>query len=154
MSATIVILLLALAIGLILIEIFLIPGVGIPGIAGAVLMFICLVMAYKVSTTFGHYTLLGTAVVSAALVALAFRSKTWDKLSLKSDIDARVEHPLYSLKVGDSGEAISRLNPMGKALINEHFFEVSTKGEYIDAHSSIEITNIEGNKIIVTKKQP
>lgn len=152
MSATIVILLLVIAIGLVLIEIFLVPGVGIPGIAGAVLMIVSLVMAYRVGTTFGHYTLAATGVVSIGLVALAFRSKTWEKLSLKSGIDSKVARPIDGLNVGDIGEAISRLNPMGKAMFNDHFFEVSSKGDYIEAHSSIEIVNIEGSKITVIKK--
>ena len=152
MSASIVILLLVIAIGLVLIEIFLVPGVGIPGIAGAVLMVVSLVMAYRVGTMFGHYTLAATGLASVGLVILAFRAKTWERLSLKSGIDSKVERPIEGLNVGDVGEAVSRLNPMGKAMFDEHFFEVSSKGEYIEAHSSIEIVNIEGSKITVIKK--
>ncbi len=152
MSPTIIILLLVIAIGLVLIEIFLVPGVGIPGIAGAVLMLACLFLAYNVSPAFGNYTLAATGLISIGLVLLAFRAKTWQKLSLKSGIDSKVDRPTEGLAVGDVGEAISRLNPMGKAMFNEHFYEVSSKGEYIDAHSSVEITNIEGTKITVIKK--
>jgi membrane-bound ClpP family serine protease len=149
MSASIVILLLVIAIGLVMIEIFLVPGVGIPGIAGAVLMLISLYLAYDVGTTFGHYTLAGTVVASAGLIALAFRSKTWDKLSLKSGIDGRVTNTGLGLQVGDQGSTSSRLNPIGKARFGDRFVEVSSKGAYIDAQSRIEIVNIEGNKIIV-----
>ncbi|MEQ9186157.1 MAG: NfeD family protein [Cryomorphaceae bacterium] len=152
MSPTIIILLLIVAIGLVLLEIFFVPGVGIPGIAGAGLMLICLFLAYKVSTTFGHYALAATGIVSTGLVFLAFRSKTWEKMSLKSGIDSKVERPTVGLNVGDVGEAISRLNPMGKAMFNDHYFEVSSKGDYIDAHSSVEIVTIEGAKITVIKK--
>lgn len=152
MSPTIIILLLVIAIGLVLIEIFLVPGVGIPGIAGAVLMLACLFLAYNMSPAFGNYTLAATGLISIGLVLLAFRAKTWQKLSLKSGIDSKVDRPTEGLAVGDVGEAISRLNPMGKAMFNEHFYEVSSKGEYIDAHSSVEITNIEGTKITVIKK--
>ena len=152
MSPTIIILLLVIAIGLVLIEVFLVPGVGIPGIAGAVLMLACLFLAYNVSPAFGNYTLAATGLISIGLVLLAFRAKTWQKLSLKSGIDSKVDRPTEGLAVGDVGEAISRLNPMGKAMFNEHFYEVSSKGEYIDAHSSVEITNIEGTKITVIKK--
>jgi len=152
MSPTIIILLLVIAIGLVLIEVFLVPGVGIPGIAGAVLMLACLFLAYNMSPAFGNYTLAATGLISIGLVLLAFRAKTWQKLSLKSGIDSKVDRPTEGLAVGDVGEAISRLNPMGKAMFNEHFYEVSSKGEYIDAHSSVEITNIEGTKITVIKK--
>ena len=139
MSPTIVILLLVIAIGLVLIEIFLVPGVGIPGILGAVLMIAGLFMAYQVSTPFGNYTLAATGAASIGLIILAFRSKTWDKLSLKSGIDSKVERPIDGLNVGDVGKAISRLNPMGKAMFNDHFFEVSSKGDYIDAQGGTSI---------------
>ncbi|NQV52706.1 MAG: NfeD family protein [Flavobacteriales bacterium] len=152
MSPTIIILLLVIAIGLVLVEIFLVPGVGIPGIAGALLMLACLVLAYNVSPTFGNYTLAATGLISIGLVLLAFRAKTWQKLSLKSGIDSKVDRPIEGLAVGDVGEAISRMNPMGKAMFHDHFYEVSSKGDYIDAHSSVEITNIEGTKITVIKK--
>ena len=57
MSVTIVILLLVAAIALILIEIFLIPGVGIPGIIGLALMAVALFLGYSIDTTTGHFTL-------------------------------------------------------------------------------------------------
>jgi len=153
MTPTIIILLLVIAIGLVLVEIFLVPGVGIPGIAGALLMITSLFLAYDISARFGHFTLAGTAVASVLLIILAFRSTTWEKLSLKSGIDSKVERPIDGLSIGDIGEAISRLNPMGKAMFNDHFFEVNSKGDYIEAHASVEIVNIEGNNITVIKKQ-
>lgn len=151
MSASIVILLLVIAIGLVLIEIFLIPGIGIAGIAGALLMITSLVLAYQVGTTFGHYVLTATGLISIGLVLMAFRSKTWDRLSLKSDIQSKVENPALLLSVGDKGKSISWLNPMGKALFNDKYIEVSSKGAYIDANSEIEIVQIDSNKITVTQ---
>lgn len=151
MSASIVILLLIIAIGLVLIEIFLIPGIGIAGIAGALLMITALVLAYEVGTTFGHYALTATGLISIGLVFMAFRTKTWDRLSLKSDIQSKVENPALQLSVGDKGKSISRLNPMGKALFNDKYIEVSSKGAYIDANSEIEIVQIDSNKITVTQ---
>lgn len=151
MSASIVILLLIIAIGLVLIEIFLIPGIGIAGIAGALLMITSLVLAYQVGTTFGHYVLTATGLISIGLVLMAFRSKTWDRLSLKSDIQSKVENPALLLSVGDKGKSISRLNPMGKALFNDKYIEVSSKGAYIGANSEIEIVQIDSNKITVTQ---
>ena len=100
MSPTIIILLLVIAIGLVLIEVFLVPGVGIPGIAGAVLMLACLFLAYNVSPAFGNYTLAATGLISIGLVLLAFRAKTWQKLSLKSGIDSKVDRPHGRISCG------------------------------------------------------
>jgi membrane-bound ClpP family serine protease len=149
MSITVVLLLLILAIGLVLIEIFLIPGVGIPGIAGAVLMLVSLYLAYDINTTYGHYTLGATALTSAGLIALAFRAKTWDKMSLKTGIEARIQSHHKGLTIGQKGVALSRLNPIGKGRFGDSTMEVASKGDFIDAESPIEIVNIEGNKIIV-----
>jgi len=149
MSASIVILLLIITIGLVLIEIFLIPGIGIAGIAGAVLMITSLVLAYEVGTAFGHYVLAGTGLISIGLVLLAFRTKTWDRLSLKSDIHSKVDNHASTLSLGERGKVVSRLNPMGKAMFNNKYFEVSSKGAYIEADSEIEIVQVDHNKIIV-----
>jgi len=149
MTASIVILLLIIAIGLVLIEIFLIPGIGIAGIAGALLMITSLVLAYEVGVTFGHYVLASTVIISVGLVILAFRTKTWDRLSLKSDIHSKVDNPAVMLTVGDKGKTVGRLNPTGKALFNDKYIEVSSKGAYIEPETEIEIVQIDANKITV-----
>ncbi len=149
MTVNILILLIAIAIGLILIEIFLIPGVGIPGIVGAVLLIVALVLAYQISGMVGHIALVVTGIISIGLVYLDFQAKTWDKLSQKEEITSKVESHTDELKIGDKGQTISRLSPMGKVMFNEAFFEVSSKGEYIEENTQVEIANIEGSKIIV-----
>jgi membrane-bound ClpP family serine protease len=50
---------------------------------------------------------------------------------------------------GDVGKTVSRLIPMGKALINNEYYEVSTFGEVIDPGQEIEVVKIENNKIFV-----
>lgn len=149
MTVTILILLIAIAIGLILIEIFLIPGVGIPGVAGAIILIVALVLAYQISGTVGHIALAVTGLISIGLVFLAFQAKTWDRLSQKEEITSKVESHTDQLSVGDKGKAISRISPMGKVMFKDSFYEVSSKGEYIDENTEVEIVNIEGNKIIV-----
>lgn len=149
MSLTVVILLLAVAIGLVLLEIFFVPGVGIPGIIGAVLMIISLVLAYQLSTTIGHYTLGATGTVSILLLILAFRSKTWDRLSQKEEIRSHVTTTTDQLKIGQHGTAISRLNPIGNVRFGEELCEARSRGNFIDAGTSVEIVNIEGIKVTV-----
>lgn len=149
MSLTVVILLLAVAIGLVLLEIFFVPGVGIPGIIGAVLMVISLVLAYQLSSTIGHYTLGATAVVSVLLLVLAFRSKTWDRLSQKEEITSHVTATTDQLTVGQQGVAVSRLNPIGNVRFGEELYEARSRGNFIDDGTNVEIVNIEGIKVTV-----
>jgi membrane-bound ClpP family serine protease len=149
MSVTIVILLLVAAIALILIEIFLIPGVGIPGIIGLALMAVALFLGYSIDTTTGHFTLVGSLVASGGLMALALRSKTWTKMSVQNEISSRVDQHADRLAVGDEGVAITRLNPIGNARFGEDLYEVRSRGEYLAEHSRLKIINIERDKITV-----
>lgn len=149
MTLTIAILLLLVAIALMLIEIFLVPGVGIPGIAGLILLVASIYIAYQIDTTSGHYTLAASVVISIGLMLLAFRAKTWSRVSVNSEIKARLIYPTDTLKIGDKGNTISRLNPIGNIRVNDQKFEASSIGDFIDANTPIEITNIEGNKVSV-----
>jgi membrane-bound ClpP family serine protease len=58
-------------------------------------------------------------------------------------------YPTDTLKIGDKGNTISRLNPIGNIRVNDQKFEASSIGDFIDANTPIEITNIEGNKVTV-----
>ena len=149
MTLTIAILLLLVAIALMLIEIFLVPGVGIPGIAGLILLVASIYIAYQIDTTSGYYTLAASVVISIGLMLLAFRAKTWSRVSVNSEIKARLIYPTDTLKIGDKGNTISRLNPIGNIRVNDQKFEASSIGDFIDANTPIEITNIEGNKVTV-----
>ncbi len=72
-------------------EILVIPGTGIAGIIGFILMGIGIWQAYSVyGSTAGHYTLGGTIVLTVLMLILALRSKTWKKIMLKKKIDSRV----------------------------------------------------------------
>lgn len=149
MTVTLVVLLLLAAIALILIEILIIPGVGITGISGLVLMAGAIVIAYNIDPMTGHITLAATIIASIGLIFLSIRSKTWEKMSQNDEIKGRVDQHTEKVKVGEQGIAISRLNPIGNVEFKDERFEASSIGEFIDAGSRIEIINIEGNKITV-----
>lgn len=152
MTITLVIVLLATAIALILVEIFLVPGVGVPGIIGLALLAITLYVAYTIDNTTGHITLGVTTLVSAGLMLLAFRAKTWTRLSIQEEIKSKVTFNTASLQVGQEGKTLTRLNPIGNVMFDELQFEARSKGEFIDDHTLVEIVNIEGNKITVIPK--
>ena len=149
MTISIIAGILVLAIGLILMEIFFVPGVGIPGIIGAVLLFVGVVMAYQIDDTTGHITITLTALASTGLGFLAFNSKTWERVAQKDEITSKVIHNLNQLKVGDQGKALSRLNPMGNIFVNETIIEATSRGDYIDEGTQIEVIKIEGNRVVV-----
>ena len=138
----------------IMIEIFLLPGVSLSGIAGGILLAGGIIYSYHyVSITFGHITLTASILVSLIALIILVRSKSLRKIALKTEIRETVDNSeLSKVAVGDHGKAISRLNPMGKVLINNNIMEAKTlEGEMIDEDSEIVILKINSNNVIVKK---
>lgn len=150
-TITVIVSILAIALMLLLIEILIIPGIGFPGIAGTILFLLGVILAYQIDITTGNITLLISSFLCLILGYLAFNNKTWDKLAQKEEITSKIEQMTSKIEVGTHGLTMSRLNPIGKAMIENEVFEVSSRGEYIEEASKIEITNIESNKIYVKK---
>lgn len=135
-------------------EILVIPGTGVAGFIGFILLGIGIWQAYSVfGSTAGHYTVGGTFVLTILTLILSLRAKTWKKIMLKSEINSKVNIiDMEKIKVGDTGKTVSRLVPAGKAIINGNFYEVRTTGEFLDQDTEIEIEKIEVNKIFVKPK--
>jgi len=153
---TLIIFLIILGIILFLIEFLLVPGITVAGIGGAILMIGGVIMAYHFhGTAAGNYTLIGTAVASFITIYFVLKTKTWNRIMLKTSIDGKVnvvekENP--NVKVGDIGETVTRLNPMGRVLVNGENFEGKSEDVFIDQQSKVEVTKVLSNKIIVKLK--
>ncbi len=148
---TVIIILILVGILMLLLEILVIPGSGVAGIIGFALMVAGIWLAYsRQGVTAGNITLGITLGVNLIGLILALRSKTWNKVMLKTQINSKAKTiPLEELKPGDKGRTVSRCAPMGKALFNDRFYEVSAFSEFIDQEQDIEIVKISGNKIFV-----
>jgi membrane-bound ClpP family serine protease len=135
-------------------EILVIPGAGFAGIVGFILISIGIWQSYAVfGATAGHLVLGGTFLLTVITLVLSLRGRTWRKLMLSTEIDGKVNMiDAEKIRVGDAGKTISRLAPMGKALINGEFYEVRTDGTFIDQHTEIVVDKIEFNKIYVKRK--
>lgn len=135
-------------------EILVIPGSGVAGIIGFILLGIGVWQAYAYyGTPVGHYVLGGTIALSLITLVLSLRSKTWNRIMLHDNIDSRVNVLAQDkIKVGDEGKTISRVNPSGKAFINDDYYEVRTNGDFIDQGTTIIVEKIERSKIFVKPK--
>ncbi|MFC2104247.1 NfeD family protein [Bacteroidota bacterium] len=151
MSLTAIILLIILGIILFYVEFLIIPGVTIAGIAGFILIAVGIYFGYKeFGSPGGHYIVGATAVISFLSVILMLRSKTWEKIALKAKIDSKSTSLLENdINVGDSGESVTRLNPYGKVLINDKFYEAKSTNSFIDPKTKIEVKKIDGTHLIV-----
>jgi membrane-bound serine protease (ClpP class) len=57
------------------------------------------------------------------------------------------------IKAGDSGEAISRLRPAGKAMFGEAVVDVVAEGAFIDKGAKVTIIEVRGNRVVVRQKE-
>lgn len=154
MSLTLIFLLIAVGLILLLVEIFVVPGTSVVGIAGGLIMAFSIWQAYYLfGNTWGH-TILGITMVSSGLVLYgAFKSNTWKRVMLSTNISGRVnEIEEGKLHTGDFGKSVSRISPMGTAIFAGELYEVHTNGEFIDQETELIITRLEDNKVFVKRK--
>ncbi|MEQ9408380.1 MAG: NfeD family protein [Fuerstiella sp.] len=167
-----------LGIGLLALEIFVIPGFGVFGVSGILLMTGSLVMA---SHTFAGLTAgerfnesmsslgsLAGALCTVIVVAMVLNRflpsiPFVNRLILtppgQATVDEEAPHlnpAVFSsnrddgpVSVGEVGVAASTLRPSGKASFGEHFLDVVSDGAYIDHGTPIEVIRVAGNRIIV-----
>jgi len=148
-----IVIIILILVGMILLglEIMVIPGVGVTGILGFLLMIAGVWLAYtKEGSLVGSITLLATVLISAVSIILMLRSKTWKNAQLKTFVLGKVRtFDDMGLKVGMRGETTSRCAPMGKAVFDGNHVEVNTETAYLSTGTKVEIVRINGNKIFV-----
>lgn len=156
MSVWVIILLILLGILLFLVEFLLVPGITVAGIAGSILVIGGVILAYHFhGPVTGNFVLLGTAGGSFLSIYLALKSRTWKNVMLHSEINSRVDlvrSEEGKVKAGDVGETITRLNPMGKVMVNGEAYEGRAIDSYIDPKTEVEIIKVERNRLIVKPK--
>ncbi len=152
MDWTLIITIISSGIILILLEIFLLPGM-IAGILGGAAVLFGIYKAYaEYGTQYGLITLGVSLLFFVFLLIILFRSNTWKKAALNDAIDSKVNNESEKLNSGDEGKTISRLYPIGKAEFNNEIYEVQSQSGIIESETEIVVTKIEGYKIFVKPK--
>lgn len=154
MTWTVILILILVGFLFLLLEILVLPGTNIAGILGFVLIAIGIWQSFSVyGNRAGLITLIAAVILTVVFLAIALKSKTWNRFTLKSEIDGKVNVvDEINVKKGDEGITVSRLAPAGKALINNNYFEVHTVGGFVDQNTPVIVTKVEFNKIIVKPK--
>ncbi|MDO4180485.1 MAG: NfeD family protein [Bacteroidales bacterium] len=153
METLIIVALILAGLLLFIVEVFLIPGISIAGVASAICLLYANYYAFSVlGTTAGFITLAASAIGCIAVMVWFMRSKTVDKLSLKKTLDYST-NPLKDLdiKVGDKGTSITRLALIGNAEINGHIIEVRSADGFIDEKTPVYVERIREGNVIVRK---
>jgi membrane-bound ClpP family serine protease len=142
-----------LGILLFVVEFMLIPGITVAGIAGAVFVLGGIVISFiEHGATAGFAVLIGTSLTLVVVVTLMLRAGTWKKLMLSTSSDSTIDlikKDEGKVKAGDTGESVTRLNPMGRVQVNGEFYEAKSLDILIDQKTKIEVVEVEKNKLIV-----
>ncbi len=139
---------------LLAVELFILPGTTVAGIAAGC----CLVAAnYIVFDRFG--VAVGLWVLAASLVVCCLigywmlRSKTLEKYSLHKTIDSTAATAeQLSVSPGDEGVALTRLALIGNADIHGKMVEVKSGDGFIDEGTPIVVVRVDEALIIVKRR--
>ncbi len=145
-----------LGFSLILLEIFVIPGVNIFGIAGFFTMCAGVWYAYAKATpgAAALVAVLGLAG-SVVLVRLLIRVRAWHRIVLDAETSKKQGYdssaPGLTELSGLAGEALTPLRPAGRAKFGERIVDVVTEGDFVVTGEPIEVVEIGGNRVVVQK---
>ena len=138
---------------LIIVEVFL-PGFGLPGIGGIVLVGAGVVM---VGMHFGSLTAVGTLLVIIAVLAvlISWVLRQASRGGKRSDLFLQERDELYTQQedmkvlVGKAGTTTSVLRPAGIGDFDGVRLNVVTEGGFIEKGQPIEIVRVDGSRIVV-----
>lgn len=167
LASIIDILLFAIGLVLVILEIFVIPGFGVAGISGIILIIVSLFLAL----TGTNLPYVDTSIISLAIIQLSSalvgalilifilakylpKTSTFSRLILiDSEINKKgfVSANKISKIVGKKGVALTTLRPAGIAEIDGKRLDVVTEGTYIEKGEKIVVISSEGFKVVVAK---
>ncbi|MGB5530322.1 MAG: NfeD family protein, partial [Ignavibacteriaceae bacterium] len=168
LASVIEILMFVVGLGLLLLEIFVIPGFGIAGISG-----IILVIASIFFSMVGENPFIDSDAVSNAIVRLSFgllaaivllfllarflpKSNLFKKFILSEEEKAAegyTSRTSLSELLGAEGVALTTLRPAGTAEFNGKRVDVVTDSEYIEHGKPVIVTAVEGMRVVVREKK-
>lgn len=154
------------------VELFVLPGFGVAGLTGVLLLLASLVLACQgavVPETPAQWTRLTTTlgVVAGSCVmvfAIAYvlnarlgMIPVLNRLILQPPTGSAAFEPAQAahggIAPGDRGVALSLLRPAGKARFGDRLIDVVTEGDFIKPGRPLQVVQIAGNHIIVAELQ-
>ena len=164
LASVIEILMFIIGVALILLEIFVIPGFGIAGISGIILIFASLFFSLVGGDPFLDFELVSRAIIQlslslvVALVLIFVLAKYLPKTSIfnkfvlsvsEKSVDGFSSHSFAEDLIGAEGISITTLRPAGTAKINGRRVDVMTESEYVEKGKKIKVLAVDGIRVLV-----
>ncbi|MEN9360915.1 MAG: hypothetical protein RL095_2450 [Verrucomicrobiota bacterium] len=165
---------------LVALEIFVLPGVIIPGVCGCLLVFVGMMLSFmdfshlppasepalrsaslqssisfgiRQITVTGFVTIGGSLALAWLLPKLPFYRRMVLDEKPRPHAPALVQGGLPErLLLGLHGKAVTDLRPVGTADIDGQVYDVVTRGEMLDKGELIRVVEVEGNRVVVEKR--
>ncbi len=149
---------------LLALEIFVIPGFGVTGISGIILIFVSLFLALTPNGPFFNYENISIAIIQltgaivGALILIFLLAKflpktnAFNRLILANEEKADqgfVSYPSEKELLGAEGIALTTLRPAGTAEFNGKRVDVVADWEYVERGKRIKVLRVEGIKVVV-----
>ena len=145
------ILLFVLGMGLIIVE-FYVPGIGVPGIMGVIILIACIFVTGQNSVQ--RLMLTGIFILICAILFLIFfvllsRRQLPKSLILDESEENYIGAEDLQFLLGKIGTVLSTCRPAGNADFDGKKLDVVSRGEFIEKDTQIEVIEIEGNRVVV-----
>jgi len=161
MGSVIIVLLLLFAGAIVLVAEMYFPSFGILGLLAGVLFVIGIYQAYGISTPFGHASLIGTALLAPA--SAIFGIKTFHKTPFgralsppnpEHDNAFKDNQQALSKNIGQQGQAITPLRPVGACMINGQRVNCVAERGLIESGREVQVIGIKGCDLEVREIKP
>ncbi len=130
---------------LIVAEVYLIPGLNVVGIIGAVMLLAAIAVAFLEAGVLGGVLAMSSAsLLSGGAFWWLWKSGAWNQFILSSSLqtdDKQIarESEQRARYLGKKGTAVTPLRPTGIAEIDGERIEVVTEGDFISAGSRVKV---------------
>lgn len=133
------------------------PGFGVAGISGVILVLASIVM---ISSSFFQAVLLVIGTIAVAIIiAVALYKLGYGKRYVKSMIlstEQKNEEGYVSTSINEKyldkrGKAVTPLRSAGTVLVDGERIDAVSEAEFIDKDEEVEIVKIEGSRIVVRR---
>jgi membrane-bound serine protease (ClpP class) len=140
---------------LILFELHVLPGHGVAGILGILILVASVLLAFGIPFFVGALQALAVAIVLSAVAFALLQRVLPENAFVKRLMFAGTQGPDYVASadhrhlLGASGVAVSFLRPAGVAAFGDVREDVLTEGEFVPAGTPVRVTRVEGARIFV-----